>query len=96
MAESNFVHTSALSKDKDQSSLFGKKEFALEDFAKINECAYFDYQRHRVLARERKTRGRRNPKAKKNERFIAQDKQDNRDPKIKLHEVRRQKNNEAG
>jgi hypothetical protein len=67
MAESSFVHTSALSKDKDQSSLFGKKEFLLEDFVKINECAYFDYQRDRVFARERKTRGRRTPKTKKPE-----------------------------
>jgi predicted RecB family nuclease len=51
--QAHFVHTSALSKDNDQGALFGKKEFVLEDFSRINECAYFDYQRDRVFARDR-------------------------------------------
>jgi len=49
------VRTSVLSKDKDHRAQFGKPEFALENFAKINECAYFDYQRDRVFARERRS-----------------------------------------
>jgi len=51
--EAYFIHTSTLSKDKDQSALFGKKPFALEEFSRINECAYFDYQHDRVFARDR-------------------------------------------
>jgi hypothetical protein len=55
-SEARFVHTSSLSKDKDQSALFGKKELALQDFGQINECAYFDYQRNHVFARDREAR----------------------------------------
>jgi predicted RecB family nuclease len=47
------IHTGTLVKDKDQRALFGKKDFALEDFSKINECAYFDYQHDRIFARDR-------------------------------------------
>jgi hypothetical protein len=60
--EGRFVHTSALSKDKDQGALFGKKEFVLEEFSQINECAYFDYQRDRVFARVREPHRRGNQK----------------------------------
>ena len=52
-AGAQHIHTSTLAKDKDQSALFGKKDFALEDFSKINECAYFDYQHDRIFARDR-------------------------------------------
>jgi Transposase IS66 family/RNase_H superfamily len=45
------VSTSTLVKEKDQSAIFGKKDFALADFSKINECAYFDYQHDRIFAR---------------------------------------------
>jgi predicted RecB family nuclease len=49
-----FAHASTLANDKHQSALFGKKDFALPGFSKINECAYFDYQRDRIFARSRK------------------------------------------
>jgi predicted RecB family nuclease len=48
------VSTSTLVKEKDQSAIFGKKDFALADFSKINECAYFDYQHDRIFARSSK------------------------------------------
>jgi hypothetical protein len=66
-AEARVVHTSALSNDKDQRALFGKRAFVVEDFARINECAYFDYQHDRVFARDRNTqRGRtRRPETKR-------------------------------
>lgn len=51
--DNRFVHTGTLSKDKDQTALFGRKDFALDEFARINECAYFDYQRDRVFAASR-------------------------------------------
>jgi predicted RecB family nuclease len=45
------VHTSTLFRPKDSRPVFKKAIFALEDFAAINECAYFDYQRDRVFGR---------------------------------------------
>jgi hypothetical protein len=62
-SEVRFVHTSSLSKDKDQSALFGKKELALQEFGQINECAYFDYQRNHVFARDPEARRGRTRKA---------------------------------
>lgn len=62
-SEARFVHTSSLSKDKDQSALFGKKELALQEFGQINECAYFDYQRNHVFARDPEARRGRTRKA---------------------------------
>jgi predicted RecB family nuclease len=63
--EAHFIHTGALTKDKDQTALFGKKEFVLEDFARINDCAYFDYQRDRVFARNWGAKSRRPGKRQK-------------------------------
>jgi hypothetical protein len=45
------IHTSTLSRPRDSRPVFKNAVFALEDFAVINERAYFDYQRDRVYSR---------------------------------------------
>jgi predicted RecB family nuclease len=90
--DNRFVHTGTLSKDKDQTALFGRKDFALDEFARINECAYFDYQRDRVFAASRNAY-RRKVKGRKSNRDMS--KQTYFGYGIELSEVRCAGDNDA-
>lgn len=49
--DQSLVFTDTLPKGESRAQIFRKKDFAINEFERINKCAYFDYQRDRVSAR---------------------------------------------
>src|SRR5262249_2967522 len=49
--DGSLVFTDTLPKEKRKGRIFQKQGFAINEFEKINKCAYFDYQRDKVSAR---------------------------------------------
>lgn len=47
----SIINTDAFERPSKYRSRFGKAVFALKDFEYINRCAYFDYQREKILVR---------------------------------------------
>jgi predicted RecB family nuclease len=45
------TQTETLMSDRPRWQMFRPKDYALEDFEKVAKCAYFDYQRERILVR---------------------------------------------
>jgi hypothetical protein len=49
--EQHLVHTDELPKSPTKWPTYGRPDFQLREFERINECAYFDYQREHVFVR---------------------------------------------
>lgn len=45
------IRTEEMLKERSRWEMFRVREYALEDFKYVNECAYFDYQREKVFVR---------------------------------------------
>ncbi len=45
------VHTEEMQKDRPRWDMFRPREYASDDFKHVSKCAYFDYQREKVLVR---------------------------------------------
>ena len=58
------VPTGLLAARKDEQSLFGATDFVLDEFREINKLSYFDYQRDKVYARQRRRPKKAIPKGK--------------------------------
>lgn len=57
-SEQNIVRTDELPKSPTKWFTYGRPDFQLHEFERINECAYFDYQREHVFVRtNRRFRG---------------------------------------
>jgi predicted RecB family nuclease len=57
-SEQHVIHTDELPKSPTKWSTYGRPAFHLREFERINECAYFDYQREHVFVRtNRRFRG---------------------------------------
>jgi len=50
-SEASLVFTDTLPKSERKGRIFRKNGFAISEFERINQCAYFDYQRDRIAAR---------------------------------------------
>jgi predicted RecB family nuclease len=64
VGDERLVFTDTLPKDERKGHIFRKPDFAISEFERINQCAYFDYQRDRIAVRS----GRRNRNNQKHAR----------------------------
>jgi predicted RecB family nuclease len=69
VGDQRFVFTDTLPKGERRGHIFRKPDFAISEFERINQCAYFDYQRDRVAARSCRRRNRTNHKHTKKPRW---------------------------
>ena len=61
--------TDTLPKGERKGHIFRKQDFAIREFERINQCAYFDYQRDRIAVRSGRRRNRPNRTGAKRPRW---------------------------